>query len=196
MRCCRDLDLPSASTNVNPLPVTSDMSTPTSWDVSEEDTIDPLGTSASRAAPDPFGAIEQQETTTGTSAPSLGLWTPQSQQSVVSTRRSVKGGTRGLGHPKRTSRSGVTFGQQSRCLVTNVFLSDSLFTADTILEPPKSEHIEELLRKSLLGEEVVDTQFHLFSARSSRSGRVMKPRVVCGNNALLAKRSNYFLMCE
>ena len=53
--------------------------------------------------------------------------------------------------------------------------------------------VEELVRKSLLEETFVDTQFHLFSARSSKSGRVMKPRVLRANNALLAKSSKYFL---
>ena len=56
----------------------------------------------------------------------------------------------------------------------------------------KQERIEEFLRKSLLGEELVNTQFHLFSARSS-SGRVVKPRALCANNVLLAKSSKYFL---
>ena len=58
------------------------------------------------------------------------------------------------------------------------------------------ERIEEFLRKSLLGEELVNTQFHLFSARSLSSGRVVKPRVLCANNVLLAKSSKYFLDCE
>ncbi|KAF8546793.1 hypothetical protein OG21DRAFT_1527598 [Imleria badia] len=53
----------------------------------------------------------------------------------------------------------------------------SYSSADPILDPKKLEHIEELLRKSLLGEEVVNTQFHLFSGRSSP----------------LAKSSKYFL---
>lgn len=57
----------------------------------------------------------------------------------------------------------------------------------------KQERIEEFLRKSLLGEELVQTQFHLFSARSSPSRRVLKPRVLCANNVLLAKSSKYFL---
>ncbi|KAF8546791.1 hypothetical protein OG21DRAFT_1490813 [Imleria badia] len=57
----------------------------------------------------------------------------------------------------------------------------------------KQERIEELLRKSLLGDELVNTQFHLFSARSSPAGRVLKPRVLCANNVLLAKSSKYFL---
>ncbi|KAG6369513.1 hypothetical protein JVT61DRAFT_14311 [Boletus reticuloceps] len=41
-----------------------------------------------------------------------------------------------------------------------------------MLHPSKQERIEELLRKSLLGEELINTQFHLFSARSLPSGRV------------------------
>ena len=60
-------------------------------------------------------------------------------------------------------------------------------------DPGKQERIEGLLRKSLLGEELVNTQFHLFSARSSPSGRVLKPRVLCANNALLAQSSKYFI---
>ncbi|KAG8217017.1 hypothetical protein J3R82DRAFT_7333 [Butyriboletus roseoflavus] len=60
-------------------------------------------------------------------------------------------------------------------------------------DPSKQERIEEFMRKSLLGEELVNTQFHLFSARSSASGRVLKPRVLCANNVLLAKSSKYFL---
>ncbi|KAG6377270.1 hypothetical protein JVT61DRAFT_15053 [Boletus reticuloceps] len=51
--------------------------------------------------------------------------------------------------------------------------------------------VEELLRMSLFGKELVDTEFHIFSARSS--GRVMKPRALLANNALLAKNSKYFL---
>ncbi|KAF9228261.1 hypothetical protein BS17DRAFT_773370 [Gyrodon lividus] len=57
----------------------------------------------------------------------------------------------------------------------------------------KQERIEELLRKSLLGEELINTQFHLFSARSVSSGRVVNPRVLCANNVLLIKSSKYFL---
>ncbi|KAF8546942.1 hypothetical protein OG21DRAFT_1490669 [Imleria badia] len=57
----------------------------------------------------------------------------------------------------------------------------------------KQEHIEELLRKSIPGDELVNTQFHLFSARSSPLAQVLKPRVLCANNVLLAKSSKYFL---
>ena len=57
----------------------------------------------------------------------------------------------------------------------------------------KQERIEEFLRKSLLGEEVINTQFHLFSARSVPSSRLTNPRVLCANNVLLAKHSKYFL---
>ena len=69
-------------------------------------------------------------------------------------------------------------------------------TTGLTLDPGKLEGIEELLRKFLLGEELVNTQFHLFSARSSASGRVTKPRVICANNDLLAKSSKYFLHRE
>ena len=62
-----------------------------------------------------------------------------------------------------------------------------------MLDPSKQDRIEEFLRKSLLGEEPVNTQFHLFSTRSSPSGQVLKPRVLCANNILLSKSSKYFL---
>ena len=65
-----------------------------------------------------------------------------------------------------------------------------------MLDPGKLECIEELVRKLVRGEELVNTQFHLFSARSSPSGQVMKPRILCANNALLAKSSKYFVDCE
>ncbi|KAI9458718.1 hypothetical protein HD554DRAFT_1995177, partial [Boletus coccyginus] len=57
----------------------------------------------------------------------------------------------------------------------------------------KLEGMEELSRKSLLGEELVNTQFLLFPARSSSSDRVVKPRVLCANNTPLVKSSKYFL---
>jgi hypothetical protein len=57
----------------------------------------------------------------------------------------------------------------------------------------KQERVEEFLRKSLLGEEVINTQFHLFSARSVPFSRLTKPRVLCANHVLLAKSSKYFL---
>ncbi|KAF9237960.1 hypothetical protein BU15DRAFT_9434, partial [Melanogaster broomeanus] len=64
----------------------------------------------------------------------------------------------------------------------------------------KQDRIEELLRKSLLGEELVNTQFHLFTARlpSPTSGKVqvVGRRVLCANNVLLTESSKYFLDCE
>ncbi|KAH0826789.1 hypothetical protein J3R83DRAFT_5207 [Lanmaoa asiatica] len=63
----------------------------------------------------------------------------------------------------------------------------------SLADPSKQERIEEFLRKSLLGEELINTQFHLFSARSIPSSRLTKPRVLCANNVLLAKSSKYFL---
>ncbi|KAF8444479.1 hypothetical protein L210DRAFT_978448 [Boletus edulis BED1] len=49
------------------------------------------------------------------------------------------------------------------------------------------------LSLSTRSEKLVNTQFHLFSARSSLSDRVVKPRVLCANNVVLAKSSTYFL---
>ncbi|KAF8546932.1 hypothetical protein OG21DRAFT_1490677 [Imleria badia] len=96
------------------------------------------------------------------------------QQSTTSISTSD---TSAFRQPRPASGSGTTFSQP----------------IDPILDPRKAECIEELLRKSLLGEELVDTQFHLFSARSTQSGHVTKPRIVYANNALLAQRSKYFL---
>ena len=53
-------------------------------------------------------------------------------------------------------------------------------------------HAQELLRRSFLGEELVDVLFHLYSAKSTVAGRVVKPRVLCANSVLLAKSSKYF----
>ncbi|KAF8450976.1 hypothetical protein L210DRAFT_691505 [Boletus edulis BED1] len=64
---------------------------------------------------------------------------------------------------------------------------------DFMLDPSKLECLEGLVKKLLLGEELVNTQFHLFSAKSPTSGHVMKPRVLCANNALLAQSSTYFM---
>ena len=69
----------------------------------------------------------------------------------------------------------------------------SFISTMSLPDPDKQGRIEEFLRKSLLGEEIINTQFHLFSARSSTSDRVVKPRVLCANNILLAKSSKYFL---
>ncbi|KAG6369516.1 hypothetical protein JVT61DRAFT_14314 [Boletus reticuloceps] len=65
----------------------------------------------------------------------------------------------------------------------------------TLAQPDhrKLECLEELARKCLLGEELVNTRLYLFSAKSFSSGRVMKPRALCANNALLAKSSKYFM---
>lgn len=63
----------------------------------------------------------------------------------------------------------------------------------SLADPSKQERIEEFLRKSLFGEELINTQFHLFSARSTPSRRIVKPRVLYANNVLLAKSSKYFL---
>ena len=66
-------------------------------------------------------------------------------------------------------------------------------TTMSLEDSSKKERIGEFLRKSLLGEELINTQFHLFSARSAPSSRLTKPRVLCANNVLLAKSSRYFL---
>jgi len=56
----------------------------------------------------------------------------------------------------------------------------------------KDERIKGLLRKSLLGEELINTQFHLFTARSARSHKAIRPRALFANDILLVKSSDYF----
>ncbi|KAH7926217.1 hypothetical protein BV22DRAFT_1009619 [Leucogyrophana mollusca] len=56
----------------------------------------------------------------------------------------------------------------------------------------KQERIDALLRKSLLGEELINTQFHLYSTRSRRTGQVTTPRALFANNILLTESAEYF----
>ncbi|KAG6377271.1 hypothetical protein JVT61DRAFT_15054 [Boletus reticuloceps] len=63
----------------------------------------------------------------------------------------------------------------------------------SLVDSGKQQRIEEFLRKSLLGEELINTQFHLFSSRSVPSSRLTKPRALCANNVLLTKSSTYFV---
>ena len=66
-------------------------------------------------------------------------------------------------------------------------------TTMSLADSSKQERTEEFFTKFLLGEELINTQFHLFSARSAPSSRLTKPRVLCANNVLLVKSSKYFL---
>ncbi|KIJ59613.1 hypothetical protein HYDPIDRAFT_33053 [Hydnomerulius pinastri MD-312] len=52
--------------------------------------------------------------------------------------------------------------------------------------------IDTLLLKSLLGEELIHTQFYLFSSRSKKKETVRKPRVLCVNNTIVTQSSPYF----
>lgn len=49
---------------------------------------------------------------------------------------------------------------------------------------------DELLRKSLLAEDIIDAHFHLFSRRSR--SRVLHPRTLNANTALLKSSAKYF----
>ncbi|KAI6137904.1 hypothetical protein BKA82DRAFT_4163747 [Pisolithus tinctorius] len=51
---------------------------------------------------------------------------------------------------------------------------------------------EDLLRRSLLAEEIIDVHFHLFSSRSKSSKRVRHPRVLNSNTVLLKNSAKYF----
>ncbi|KIN94115.1 hypothetical protein M404DRAFT_35369, partial [Pisolithus tinctorius Marx 270] len=55
---------------------------------------------------------------------------------------------------------------------------------------------EDLLRRSLLAEEIIDVHFHLFSSRSKSSKRVRHPRVLNSNTVLLKNSAKYFADCE
>ncbi|KIJ59611.1 hypothetical protein HYDPIDRAFT_33051 [Hydnomerulius pinastri MD-312] len=52
--------------------------------------------------------------------------------------------------------------------------------------------IDTLLLKSLLGEELIHTQFYLFSSRSIKKGTLRKPRVLCVNNTIVTQSLPYF----
>ncbi|KAI6038873.1 hypothetical protein EDC04DRAFT_3090475 [Pisolithus marmoratus] len=51
---------------------------------------------------------------------------------------------------------------------------------------------EDLLRRSLLEEDIVDVHFHLFSSRSKSSRRVLRPRMLNSNTTLLKNGAKYF----
>ncbi|KAI9458725.1 hypothetical protein HD554DRAFT_1692103 [Boletus coccyginus] len=125
-----------------------------------------LGATTTRPATVPFGVTGQQRPSTGTA-------------SVTPFWRA-----------KPTTELGSTFDQPRKSLVT---IHLTYFIAGRMFDPGKLARIEGLVIKSLLEESLVDTQFYLFSARSPKSARVTKPRVLCASNALLAKSSKYFL---
>ncbi|KAF9228262.1 hypothetical protein BS17DRAFT_877595 [Gyrodon lividus] len=56
----------------------------------------------------------------------------------------------------------------------------------------KQAQLDTLLLKSLLGEELIHTQFHLFSSRSCRKETIGNPRVLCVNNVIASQSSPYF----
>ncbi|KAG0697502.1 hypothetical protein DFH29DRAFT_1003678 [Suillus ampliporus] len=52
--------------------------------------------------------------------------------------------------------------------------------------------VEALLMKSILGQELVDTQFHLFSGRSVNPRKVTRLQALSANDVVLAARSDFF----
>ena len=60
----------------------------------------------------------------------------------------------------------------------------------------KSAQLDALVLKSLLGEDVVDIKFHLFSSRSKRKRRVFRPRALHANSKLLSENSTFLADCE
>ena len=55
---------------------------------------------------------------------------------------------------------------------------------------------EELLRQSLLSEELIDIHFHLFAGRSKSSGSAVNVRTLHVNAVLLKKSAKYFADCR
>ncbi|KAL4077372.1 hypothetical protein J3A83DRAFT_4185784 [Scleroderma citrinum] len=56
----------------------------------------------------------------------------------------------------------------------------------------KSAQVDMLLLKSLLGEDIIDIKFCLFSSRSKRGEKVFRPRALHANIRLLCENSPYF----
>jgi len=73
------------------------------------------------------------------------------------------------------------------CPPSKVYLSSGLPVTDL-----KSAQLNTLLLKSLLGEEIGDIKFYLFSSRSKHEGRIFRPRALHANSELLSKSSPYF----
>ncbi|KIM57525.1 hypothetical protein SCLCIDRAFT_1219363 [Scleroderma citrinum Foug A] len=55
----------------------------------------------------------------------------------------------------------------------------------------KSARLNTLLLKSLLGEEIGDIKFYLFSSRSKHKGRIFRPRALHANSGLLSESLPY-----
>ncbi|KAG1808002.1 uncharacterized protein BJ212DRAFT_1385004 [Suillus subaureus] len=69
------------------------------------------------------------------------------------------------------------------------------------LEPTTLQHstmsnhqalIEALLMKSILGQELVDTKFHIFSGRSAHPRKVIRLQALSANDVVLTARSEFF----
>jgi hypothetical protein len=56
--------------------------------------------------------------------------------------------------------------------------------------------VEALLMKSILGEELIDTKFHLFSGRSAHTGKVTRIQALAANDVILTSRSQFFDECK
>ena len=60
----------------------------------------------------------------------------------------------------------------------------------------KSARLNTLLLKSLLGEEIGDIKFYLFSSRSKHKGRIFRPRALHANSGLLSESLPYLADCK
>lgn len=50
--------------------------------------------------------------------------------------------------------------------------------------------------KSILGQELVDTKFHIFSGRSAHLRKVTQLQVLSANDVVLTARSDFFAECK
>ncbi|KAI6102940.1 hypothetical protein F5141DRAFT_239701 [Pisolithus sp. B1] len=65
-----------------------------------------------------------------------------------------------------------------------------MFSLQTAVTPAWTE---DLLRRSLLAEDIFDVHFHLFSSRSKSSRKVLHPRMLNSNTLLLKNSAKYFV---
>jgi hypothetical protein len=56
--------------------------------------------------------------------------------------------------------------------------------------------VEALLMKSILGQDLVDTKFHLFSGRSPLSSKTSQLQALSANDVVLTARSEFFAECK
>lgn len=56
----------------------------------------------------------------------------------------------------------------------------------------KFSQVDALLLKSLLGEDIIDIKFYIFSSRSKLKGKLVRPRILHANTKILSESSSRF----